>query len=110
MSMAILGMLFFVIAIVSLVCIILLFYKRGIIAKNKIVLASIAFFAMLLAYISASALPSNLHFRIALCIAIGGIGAIGGLICLVKEEEYFLLARILLIISIIGNLILLFYF
>ncbi|MGL5244506.1 MAG: hypothetical protein ACRC7R_04915, partial [Sarcina sp.] len=64
MAMALLGLFFLIITILSLISIFLLFYNNGHIAKNKSVIVAITFFSVFLAYISTTALPSNYTLQI----------------------------------------------
>ncbi|MFJ7745586.1 hypothetical protein [Peribacillus sp. NPDC097295] len=97
MALGLLFFLFIAILIFDFLTIILLFLKKGKWSKNNFVFIAIQLYGLILVYIYLTSLPTNYSgSRI-----FGGVIGVIVILSIFFKKQYFLLARILLVLSLV---------
>ena len=97
MALGLLFYIFIAILIFDFLTIILLFFKKGKWSKNTFVFVAIQLYMLILVYIYLTSLPTNYSgSRI-----FGGIIGVIVILSIFFKKQYFLLARILLVLSLV---------
>ena len=101
MALALLLIMTIVLGILAFILIGILIFSKETFAKKKKVLYPALILNILISFIATTALPSNYILEITMAFILGFIGILGFYIALFKEN--FKLAKILIVISLIGN-------
>lgn len=106
-QMDILLMIFIFLGLTSVLAMVALFYNNGEYLKSKLILALIILHLYSLSFIAYTGLPSNYIFKKVICAIFIILGSLGCILNFSKKDSS-LMSRLMIAVSIVGNIIVLF--
>lgn len=104
MALGVLSILFVALAILSLICLVLLYMRKGMYSDKNIIFLIMSLYSIVISCMNYTALPSN-YILLKVLALVWGLLAASAFILKVTNADNFNKARLILAISLIGGMV-----